>query len=184
MKKPTNVYKVFQILLSLIVLEGLFANIFYFRSSSETQNTFLWGYSLQRLAIGALSILLLAMFIGTLVFSFTSSELLKKWLQKRIDSFDSPVHRIIALLPLVIILALDLGVNLVYAFPELLRLVFFISVKRSLLQQTGIVQIWAFLIPIQLWAFLFSLKFLVFCLVFGGQGGFRRSATSPRRRPR
>jgi hypothetical protein len=171
MKKPTNVYKVFQILLSLIVLEGLFANNFYFRSSSESQNAFLWGYSLQRLAIGVVSILLLAIFIGALVFSFTSSELPKKWLRKFINGFDSPMRQIIVLLPLAIILALDLGVNLVYAFPELLRLVFFISVKRSLLQQTGIVQIWAFLIPIQLWIFLFSLKFLVFCLIFGGQGG-------------
>lgn len=170
MKKPTNFYKVFQVFLGLIVLEGIFANVFYFRSPSETQNAFLWGYSLQRLAIGTLSILLLTIFIGALIFSFTSSELLKKWLQRFIAGFDSPARRIIILLPLAVILTLDLGINLVYAFPVLLRFVPFITVKRSLLQQTGVVSIWAFLFPIQFWAFLFSLKFLAFCLLFGGQG--------------
>ena len=47
MKKPTNVYQVFQVLLSLVVLEGVFANVFYFQAPSESQNAFLWGYSFQ-----------------------------------------------------------------------------------------------------------------------------------------
>jgi hypothetical protein len=169
MKKLSDFYKVFQVFLGLIVLEGILANVFYFRSPSESQNAFLWGYSLQRLAIGALSIFLFVIFTATLILSFTSRELLKRWLQKLINSFNSPARRIIILLPLAIILALDLGINLVYAFPVLLRFVPFITVKRSLLQQTGMVQVWAFLIPLQIWAFLFSLKFMVFCLVFGNQ---------------
>lgn len=170
MKKTTNFYQIFQAMLGLVILEGLVANFFYFRSPSETQNAFLWGYSLQRLAIGALSVLLLVIFTVLFVLSLVSREFLKNWLEKFLDSFDSPVRRIIVLLPLAIVLALDLGINLVYAFPMLLNLVSFITVKRSLLQQTGMVQVWAFLVPVQVWAFLFSLKFLVFGLVFGGQG--------------
>jgi len=170
MKKSTNFWQVFQVLLGLIVLEGLVANLIYFQSPSESQNAFLWGYSLQRLVVGAFSSLLLVVFSGLLILSLTARVAFKTRLQQLLESFHAPARRLIFLLPLGILLALDLGINLVYAFPVLLRFVPFITVKRSLLQQTGLVPIWAFLIPIQLWAFLFTLKFLVYCLVFGRQG--------------
>jgi hypothetical protein len=178
MKKTTNFYQVLQIFLGLVVIEGVIANIIYFQSPSEAQNVFLWGYSFQRLALGVFSSLLLVVFIGFFVLSFTAREFLKSYLQKLVDSLGSPMRRILVLLPLAIILALDLSINLVYAFPALLKLGAFITVKRSLLQQTGMVQIWGFLIPIQLWAFLFLFKFLIFCLMFGGQGQTGQSKLS------
>lgn len=167
---PTILEKIFQATLGFIVLEGIFANIFYFMTPSESQNSFFWGYSLQRLAIGLFSLTFLAFFVGIFVLSFSSKVLHKNWLQKLIDYFGTSAHRIIILLPLAIILAFDLGINLVYVFPNLYNIVSFITVKRSLLRQTGLVQIWAFLIPIQIWVFLIALKFLIFFLVFGGKG--------------
>jgi hypothetical protein len=167
----TGFYKVFQVFLGLAMFEGIIANFFYFQSPSETQNAFLWGYSFRRLAIGAGSLSLLAILTGIFILSFTSRNFLGNWLQKLIDSFRSPARQIVSLLPLAIILVFDLGLNLVNVFPALLKFVSFITVKRSLIQQTGIVQIWAILVPIQLWIFLLMLKFLIFGLFFGGKKG-------------
>lgn len=160
--KPT---KFIQTLLSLIIVEGLFANIVYFSGTSETQNSFLWGYSLRRLAIGSISITLVILFTGLLLFSILKMDVFQLATRKLISFFGNRINQIIFFVPISLILAFATSIILINYFPILFNLVSFISIKRSVLRETGIIQIWTFLLPLQIWLILIGIKALIFFII-------------------
>jgi hypothetical protein len=153
-----NLYRVF---LGLAVLEGVLALWFLFRIPSETRNASLFNYSLQRLGMGFVILLLLGIFIFFLFDSLGSGKFLH-FLTARLDTvLGLDISHVIIKTSLIIILVSSLASLLFYLFPDLQRFIFFLPnnyIFAVLGERAG------FLIG---WIFLISLKILILYFISG-----------------
>ena len=79
------IYKLF---FFLSIIEGAFTLFFIFYSPSEKERAFLWGYSLERLALGGIILLVLILFIILFIWSWIAPQKHKKILTSLNEKFD------------------------------------------------------------------------------------------------
>jgi hypothetical protein len=147
-----NLYRVF---LGLAILEGLLALWFLFKIPSETGSASLFNYSLQRIGMGVVILLVIGLFLLALYDSFSSRRLLHFLIPRLETILGLEISHVIIKSSLSIILASSLASLLFYWFPELQRFIYFFPnnyIFAVIGERAG------FLIG---WIFLLSLKILI-----------------------
>jgi hypothetical protein len=142
-------YKLF---LCLAILEGSLALWWLFRIPSETRNTFLANFSLQRIGLGFVIIVVLGVFIYFLYDSFKSQKLLAFLTSRFAIILDFDINHTLIETALIIILTSSLASLLFFWFPDLQRLIFFLPnnyIITVLGERTGLVIGWIGLISLQ-----------------------------------
>jgi len=87
-----DIYKLF---LGLAIIEGFLALWFLFRVPSETRNSFLANFSMQRIGLGFVFIVVIGAFIYSLYDSFKSQKFLHFLASRLATIFESNVNGIL-----------------------------------------------------------------------------------------
>jgi len=151
--KSVTLLDFYRLFLGLAILEGLLALWFLFRIPSETRNSFLANFSLQRIALGFVFIVVLGVFIYSLYDSFKSQKLLKFLTSRLAIILDYGFNHTLIKTSLILILISSLAGILFYWFPDLQRLVFFLPndyIFTVLGERGGSLIGWVFLISLQI----------------------------------
>jgi hypothetical protein len=151
----------YRIFLGLAILEGLLALWFLFRIPSETGSASLFNYSVQRIGMGVVILLVIGSFLLALYDSLSSKRLLHFLIPKLETILGLNSYHIIIKTSLSIILASSLASLLFYWFPELQRFIYFLPnnyIFAVIGERAG------FLIG---WIFLLSLKILILYFLSG-----------------
>jgi len=159
-KRPAllDIYKLF---LGLGILENILAGWYLFSIPSKTQNTFLAGFSLQRIGAGGALLLVIGVYFLVLYDAFKSQKFLK-FLTSRIEIIlNVDVYNILIRSSLIIIVVSSLASILSFLFPGFQRMVFFVP-NTYLFSDLGTLAV--VLIG---WVFLISLKMLLLDLISG-----------------
>jgi hypothetical protein len=139
----------YRIFLGLSIFEGFLALWFLYRIPSETRNTFLANYSLQRIGLGFLFVVVLGIFIYFLYDSFKSQKLLRTLTSRLAIILKSEANDILLKSSLIIILISSLASLIFYWFPNLQRLIFFLPnnyLFTSAGEHAGLLIGWIFLV--------------------------------------
>ena len=142
-------YKLF---LGLTILEGCLALWFLFRVPSETRNSFLANFSLPRIGLGFVIIVVLGVFIYSLYDLFKPQKLLAFLTSRLAGILDFDTHRTIIKTALILILISSLASLLFYWFPDMQRLIFFLPnnyIFTVLGERAGLLIGWIALISVQ-----------------------------------
>jgi len=151
--RSLTLLNLYQSFLGLAVLEGILALWFLFRVPSETRNSSLFNYSLQRFGLGLVIFLTLGIFIALLADSLGSQKVLKfltAWIEKILGV---DISHIIIKTSLTIILVTSLASLLFFTFPALQRLIFFLPdnyIFNVLGVRAGVLIGWIFLISLKI----------------------------------
>jgi hypothetical protein len=151
--KSITLFNFYQLFLGLSILEGFLALWFLFRVPSETRNTFLASFSLQRISLGFVIIVVLGVFIYSLSDSFKSHKLLAFLSSRLATILDFDINHTLIKTSLILILTSSLACLLFYWFPELQRLIFFLPnnyIITVLGERAGLLIGWIALISLQL----------------------------------
>jgi hypothetical protein len=154
----------YRLFLGLGILENILAGWYLFSLRSKTQNVFLAGFSLQRIAAGFAIFLVLGVYVFLLYDSIQSRKFLK-FLASRLERIlKRGIFEILGRSALIIIMVCSLARLLfywLYMFPDFQRFVFFLSNNYIPWELETLPKI---LIG---WVFLISLKILILDLIWG-----------------
>jgi hypothetical protein len=151
--KRISLFDFYQLFLGLAILEGFLALWFLFRVPSETRNTYLASFSLQRIGLGFVIIIVLGVFIYSLYDSFKSHKLLAFLTSRLATILDFDINHTLIKTSLILILTSSLACILFYWFPELQRLIFFLPnnyIITVLGERAGLLIGWIALISLQI----------------------------------
>jgi len=157
-KRP-DLLEIYKIFLGLAILEKILATWYLFSIPSKTHNTFLAGFSLQRIGAGCAIFFVIGVDIFLLYDAYRSQKFLK-FLTSRLEPIlNVDVYHILIRSSLIIIVVSSLASLLSYLSPDFLRFTFFVPNNYLFLDLGPLV---AILIG---WVFLISLKILIldFC---------------------
>ncbi|MGD0750965.1 MAG: hypothetical protein ABSA23_06105 [Anaerolineales bacterium] len=150
--KSITLLDFYKLFLGLAILEGFLALWWLFRVPSEARNTFLANFSLQRISLGFVIIVVLGVFIFALVDSFKSQKLLAFLNSRLATIFDFEINHTLIKTALIFILTSSLASLLFYWFPDLQRLIFFLPnnyIFTVLGERAGLLIGWIALISLQ-----------------------------------
>src|SRR5664280_569688 len=154
----------YRLFLGLGILENILAGWYLFSLRSKTQNVFLAGFSLQRIAAGFAIFLVLGVYVFLLSDSIQSRKFLKFLASTLERILKRGIFEILVRSALTIIMVCSLARLLfywLYMFPDYQRFVFFLSNNYIPWELETLPKI---LIG---WVFLISLKILILDLIWG-----------------
>ena len=151
--KSLTLFRLYQVFLGLAILEGILALWFLFLVPSETRNSSIFNYSLQRFGTGLVIFLILVIFMAILADSLGSQKFLK-FITARIERIlEIDISHCIIKTTLSIILVSSLASLLFYTFPALQRLILFLPdnyIFGVLGVRAGVLIGWIFLISLKM----------------------------------
>jgi hypothetical protein len=150
--KSLTLLDFYKLFLGLGILEGFLALWFLFRVPSETRNTFLANFSLQRIGLGFVTIVVLGVLIYSFYDSFKPRKLLAFLTSRLATILDFDINHTLIKTALIIILTSSLASLLFFWFLYLQRLIFFLPnnyIITVLGERAGLLIGWIGLISLQ-----------------------------------
>ncbi len=141
-----------RLFLGLAILEGFLALGFLFRVPSEGRNTFIANFSLQRIGLGFVIIIILGVFIYSLYDCFKPRKIFAFLTSRLATLLDFEINHVLIKTFLTLILTSSLASLLYYWFPGLQRLIFFLPnnyIFTVLGERAGLLIGWIALLSLQ-----------------------------------
>jgi hypothetical protein len=122
-----GLHKVYQFFLGFAIIEGIIALFSIFRTPSEAESAFFFGYSFQRIVLGCIAGMILGIFVLAFVYSLGPHKRLDGVKKKAVTFLDNGIFHVIFQTFLIILSFLGIGIVLLYLFPDFQRLLPFIK---------------------------------------------------------